>query len=150
MKTDIPYIHPPLMSLEVQRAFERQPAMDAYRCELNTIIIGYRDQCIALRAELEECNQCSSMRPITPEDVILEANRNYDLGRRHSKAEMDELVIEPMQAVLNGLILAASKLRIRVNQHAPHLMQFSEWGELTEAMHRGESLAPSRTDGEQS
>ena len=30
---------------------------------------------------------CSAARPITPEDVVKEANRNYDLGRKHGLAE---------------------------------------------------------------
>lgn len=29
-------------------------------------------------------------RPITPDDVIKEADRNYDLGRKHGKEEMAE------------------------------------------------------------
>ena len=30
---------------------------------------------------------CSAARPITPQDVVKEADRNYDLGRKHGLAE---------------------------------------------------------------
>lgn len=93
------------------------------------------------------CRTCGaefpSPRPITPEDVIIEADRNYDLGRKHAKGEVAELTIEPMKAALEGLLLAASKLRIRVNHHAPNLVKFSEWDELTEAMRTGERVVKS-------
>ena len=52
---------------------------------------------------------CSAARPITPEDVIKEADRNYDLGRKHGLEEA-----RPSLAATQRLLL---EIAIEQRQH---------------------------------
>lgn len=45
---------------------------------------------------------------------------------------------------LQSLLLATSKLRLRVKQFAPALTQFSEWTETTDAMRQAEQVIKSQ------
>ena len=82
-------------------------------------------------------------REITPDDVTKEADRNYYLGRKHAMEEIAETTIKPLISALEELLLATSKLRLRVNHHAMVITKFSEWEELTEAMRKGERIVKS-------
>lgn len=80
-------------------------------------------------------------RPITPEDMTKEADRNYDLGRKHAKEEL-----QPAIAALEQLYRSSSLLRVRVDQFAPRVKRFSEWERHTESMRTAENvLRPSNT-----
>jgi len=91
----------------------------------------------------------SRPREITPDDVTKEADRNYDLGRKHAKEELTETTIKPLVSALEGMLLASSKLRLRVNHHAVVVTKFSEWDELTEAMRNGERMVKSANASDQ-
>ena len=52
---------------------------------------------------------CSAARPITPEDVVKEADRNYDLGRKHGLEEA-----RPSLAATQRLLL---EIAIEQRQH---------------------------------
>ena len=45
----------------------------------------------------------TQLRPITPDDIIKESDRNYDLGRKHASGEVEELRVKPLIAALQAI-----------------------------------------------
>ena len=46
----------------------------------------------------------SRPREITPDDVTKEADRNYDLGRKHAREEITEMTLKPIVAAADPFI----------------------------------------------
>lgn len=85
------------------------------------------------------CRTCGAefpaLRPITPDDVTREGDRNYDLGRKHAKEEL-----HPALAALEQLYTSCGRLRLRCEMQAPKLKAFSDWDENSKAMRTAENV----------
>jgi len=79
------------------------------------------------------CRTCGAelpaLRPITPDDVTAEGDRNYNLGRKHMKEEM-----HPAIMAMEALYSASGHLRLRCEQVCPEVKRFSDWQKHSEAM----------------
>lgn len=73
-------------------------------------------------------------RQITPEDVQVEADRNYDLGRKHAREEMADIL-----AAFASLYIASAHLRLRLEISFPKIKMFPDWDEHTNAMREAEN-----------
>lgn len=83
----------------------------------------------------------SRPREITPDDVTKEADRNYDLGRKHAKDEM-----HPAIMAMEALYHASGHLRLRCEQICPEVKRFSDWQKHSEAMRMVENARMSANE----
>jgi hypothetical protein len=84
------------------------------------------------------------LRPITPDDVTKEGDRNYDLGRNHA---MEEL--QPALLALERLFLSCAHLRLRCEMVCPSIKSYGDWSDNTKAMRIAENvLRPSNNQGQ--
>ena len=74
-------------------------------------------------------------RPITPDDMTKEGDRNYDLGRKHA---MEEL--QPALLALERLFLSCAHLRIRCEMVCPSIKSYGDWSDNTKAMRIAENV----------
>jgi hypothetical protein len=83
-------------------------------------------------------------RPITPEDVTKEGDRNYDMGRKHAMEEM-----QPALLALERLFLSCVHLRLRCETVCPSIRSYGDWSDNTKAMRIAENvLRPSNIKAE--
>ena len=83
-------------------------------------------------------------RPITPDDVTKEGDRNYDLGRKHA---MEEL--QPALIALEMLFLSCAHLRLRCEMVCPSIKSYGDWSDNTKAMRIAENVLRPSNDQDQ-
>lgn len=74
-----------------------------------------------------------------------EADRNYDLGRKHAEEEM-----HPAIMALEALYTASGYLRLRCEQICPEVKRFSDWKKHSEAMQTDATPHEPRSSSRQS